>query len=552
MNAIIWNVRSVKSMQAFEKLITMQRQHHFKFIGIMEPKQKRKKLERYRRRIGMLQAFSNVSNKIWVFVDDDHGVDIVYDLEQQLTLKFTNLDIQISFVVTFVYAKCDSIEPLACGGDFNVTWDEEEKFGGLPISLNEINDFRHCITTCNLSDLGFKGSIYTWWNGRGEADCIFKRLDRCLGNLELQQLWPGIEVTHLSKIGSDHSPMLLNFNPNAAPIKKAFKFLNFWCKHSTFKEVVLQNWKADFTGDPFFVFNHKLKKLKKALSLWSRATYGDIFQKIASLEEVVLVHEIQFERFPTVQNRERLQKVQAELLRFLAFEEEFWKQKSGMSWFQYGDRNTKFFHAQVNGRRRRLQLKRVQDSNGIWLENSKDMADEAVRFFQAQFHEDTVSTAFDIFDHVPALVDHAQNKELIQQPTKEEVRHAVFGLNGESAGGPDGFTRSFFQTCWDIIGDDIVDMVKALFNGHDFPRYVTHTNLVLLPKKKEVVTFSDVRPISLSNFVNKIFSRVVHGRLAVLLPNLISEEQTGFVKGRNIVENVLLTQEIIVAEAKCI
>nr|XP_016462159.1 PREDICTED: uncharacterized protein LOC107785380 [Nicotiana tabacum] len=30
-----------------------------------------------------------------------------------------------------------------------------------------------------------------------------------------------------------------------------------------------------------------------------------------------------------------------------------------------------------------------------------------------------------------------------------------------------------------------------------------------------------------------------------LLPNLISDEQAGFVKGRSIVENVLLTQEII-------
>lgn len=131
------------------------------------------------------------------------------------------------------------------------------------MSLNEINDFRHCINTCNLTDLGFKGSVYTWWNGRGEDDCIFKRLDRCLGNLELPQKWPNIEVTHLSKTGSDHSPMILKFDPDVAPIKKAFKFLNFWCKHITFKEVVIQNWTADFIGDPFYMFNHKLKKLKK-------------------------------------------------------------------------------------------------------------------------------------------------------------------------------------------------------------------------------------------------------------------------------------------------
>nr|XP_016457134.1 PREDICTED: uncharacterized protein LOC107781021 [Nicotiana tabacum] len=417
------STQSVQSVVpgAFERLITMQRQYHFKFIGIMEPKQKKLKLERYRRRIGLLQAFSNVSNKIW-----------------------------LSFMVTFVYAKCDSIErielwdslynlasdmtlPWLVGGDFNVIWDEEEKFGGLPVSLNEINDFRHCINTCNLTDLGFKGSVYTWWNGRGEDDCIFKRLDRCLGNLDLQQKWPNIEVTHLSKTGSDHSPMILKFYPDVAPIKKAFKFLNFWCKHITFKE--------------------------------SRATYGDIFQKITSLEEVVIVHEAQFERFPTYQNRERLQKVQAKLIRYLALEEEFWKQKSGMTWFQDGDRNTKFFHAQVNGRRRRLQLKQIQDTNGNWLEGNNDMADEAVRFFKEQLQEETTTMSFDILEHVPTLVDYAQNVELIKQPTKEEVRHAVFGLNGDSAGGPDGFTGCFFHTCWDIIVEDMVNMPYGFFKS---------------------------------------------------------------------------------------
>lgn len=68
-------------------------------------------------------------------------------------------------------------------------------------------------------------------------------------------------------------------------------------------------------------------------------------------------------------------------------------------------------------------------------------------------------------------------------------------------------------------------MVNAFFNGQELPRFVNHTNLVLIPKKKEVTTFSDMRPISLSNFVNKIFSRVIHERLVSLLPNLISDEQ---------------------------
>lgn len=106
-------------------------------------------------------------------------------------------------LVSLVYAKCtqnerlelwDSMEdlstlvniPWVIGGDFNAITSEDEKFGGLPVIINEIQDFRGCIQNYGISDLGFSGSKFTWWNGQNGDDCIFKRLDRCLGNQPLQ------------------------------------------------------------------------------------------------------------------------------------------------------------------------------------------------------------------------------------------------------------------------------------------------------------------------------------------------------------------------------
>ncbi|XP_070008384.1 uncharacterized protein [Nicotiana sylvestris] len=112
-----------------------------------------------------------------------------------------------------------------------------------------------------------------------------------------------------------------------------------------------------------------------------------------------------------------------------------------------------------------------------------------------------------------------KNLELSMLPTVEEVRTVlVFELSGESASGPDGFTSLFYQTCWDVIGADIHNMVLHFYGGAALPKSITHTNLVLLPKKPRVETFSDLRPISLNNFINK---------------------------DRSIFESILLTQEII-------
>lgn len=65
-----------------------------------------------------------------------------------------------------------------------------------------------------------------------------------------------------------------------------------------------------------------------------------------------------------------------------------------------------------------------------------------------------------------------------------------------------------------------------------------------------MISFSDLRPINLSNFINKVISRIVHDRLEKFLPNLISANQASFVKGRSTTDNVLLAQEIIVDMAK--
>lgn len=90
---------------------------------------------------------------------------------------------------------------------------------------------------------------------------------------------------------------------------------------------------------------------------------------------------------------------------------------------------------------------------------------------------------------------------------------------------------------WDIIGDEIFDMVKSFIIGQELPKFVTRTNLVTM--------FSNMRLVNLRNFINKVFSRVIHKRLVGLLPNLISDKKVGFVKRKSIVKNVLLTQEII-------
>ncbi|XP_070057236.1 uncharacterized protein [Nicotiana tomentosiformis] len=373
-------------------------------------------------------------------------------MEQQLTLKLFHRSLGKQLFITLVYAKCDAVERIELWNSmYHLASDMESPWlvGGI----------------CTLYDLGFKGSLYTWWNGRSDIDCICKRLDRFLANQQFQDLFPALEVEHLIKYGSDHAPLLLSYNVNTVQVRKSFKFLNFWTKH-------------------------------------------DSLLKIAALEDVIKVHEIEFELHLTTQNRAKLHKVEADLTRYYHLEEEFWRQKVGMQWFKDGDRNTKFFHAHLKGKRKRLQESKILYNNGYWIESQEEMTKEAVDFFQAQFTEKRIPTDFDIVNPVPKMV------------TDEQI-----------------------LDCWQ--NQHWRKSSLSFFCGSELTKFIKHTNLVLLPKKKNVTTFSDMRQISLSIFSNKIISRVIHERLVDLLPTLIYPNKVGFVKGRSIVENILLTQEII-------
>ncbi|XP_049406447.1 uncharacterized protein LOC125870147 [Solanum stenotomum] len=221
------------------------------------------------------------------------------------------------------------------------------------------------------------------------------------------------------------------------------------------------------------------------------------------------------------------------------------KQKTQLQWFREGDANTKYFHSLMRGRRRKLFIHQISNESGEWIQGDVNIARATCAHFQNIFtgHQDNINE--EILQCIPRLITDEQNKALKANPAIEQVKQVVFPLNPNSAAGPDGMNGNFFQVCWDIIKEDLYRAVLAFFCGHNMPKYMTHACLVLLPKVDHPNKLSEFRPISLSNFSNKIISKLLSIRISPILSNLFLENQSGFVRGRSISENIMLAQEII-------
>ena len=127
----------------------------------------------------------------------------------------------------------------------------------------------------------------------------------------------------------------------------------------------------------------------------------------------------------------------------------------------------------------------------------------------------------------------------------EEVKTVVFNLSPDKSPGPDGFQAFFFQKCWDILGEDLWRAIEASRNGGSLLAEINYSFFTLIPKKDCPENAGDFRPIALCNTIYKIFSKILANRLKAIMPKLISEEQTGFVPGRSILDGILIIQEVI-------
>ncbi|KAE8691145.1 hypothetical protein F3Y22_tig00110893pilonHSYRG01320 [Hibiscus syriacus] len=88
-------------------------------------------------------------------------------------------------------------------------------------------------------------------------------------------------------------------------------------------------------------------------------------------------------------------------------------------------------------------------------------------------------------------------------------------------------------------------MVKNVFAGGDIEADLNKTVLVLISKKEGPETFADFHPISLCTVMYKLITKIIVRRIKQVMPILIMPNQTSFVAGRSITENIIINQEVI-------
>ncbi|KAB5545180.1 hypothetical protein DKX38_013292 [Salix brachista] len=310
-------------------------------------------------------------------------------------------------------------------GDFNDIVCASEKCGGNLDSGGSA--FVDWIDRNHLIDLGFSGSKFTWCNKRNAEGIIWKRIDRGLSNSAWRLLFPEAHLSHLTRINSDHCPIMIRLDSNHSITRVCipFRFQAMWLSHPDFATIIRDSWNS--------CTDHAVQKtanLVSPLIQWNKTVFGCIFQRKRSILARLAGIQKQLYIAPNPFLNQLDLELSGEYNLLLDQEELFWKQKSRNSWLKEGDRNTHFFHLSTIIRRRKNKIEGLQNTNGDWVSDMCGMKDIVVNYFQELFSNSEMSGDYNLTPQLFPKLLEADLDGLSSDVTNEEIHQNLFSIGG--------------------------------------------------------------------------------------------------------------------------
>uniref|UniRef100_A0A803P1H3 DUF4283 domain-containing protein n=1 Tax=Cannabis sativa TaxID=3483 RepID=A0A803P1H3_CANSA len=225
-------------------------------VGLLETRVKARNLGALYLR--MFSGWCFTSNNAWhkggrIIVSwnpNSFDVNIIKCTSQLIHLFVETVDKK--FFLTFVYGFNDEIgrrslwadlrdiaskEAWVVLGDFNDILNKEERIC-TKVKHKNSSEFRDCVDDCNLEDVKFVGSFFTWCNKQLGDERTYSKIDRVLANPSWLDDHPNAEVVFHNEGLLDHSPAVLTVSASLLGGKKPFRYFKMWSSHPEYNKLI--------------------------------------------------------------------------------------------------------------------------------------------------------------------------------------------------------------------------------------------------------------------------------------------------------------------------
>eukprot|EP00253_Pinus_taeda_P023384 PITA_23384 len=466
-----------------------------------------------------------------------------WGLERAMGAEILSIDFDVRLTIINIYGPCQGRmefwndllsndimgrSNMVLGGDMNFSLRRAETWGPAAREDQLAEFFENSITSHNLIDINLIKMKPTWRNRRvGEAR-VAKRLDRFLLSEDLTASIPMFRQWVGEGGNSDHFPICLELSKLPRKPAAPFKFNATWLQEESYEKLFKETWThpdGSSQEGKGLQFMENLKKLKKATIEWAKSRRKRQKEDLIHInEEIQRMECTETDGYKSQESKEKILLLEKQRDQILLAKEEEWRLKSRAIWLKLnneegGEANT-FEELSTLGRNRFQNL--FADQGEINLT-------EIIRTAQC----------------FPRYVEDEEAESLMNEVSKEEVESVIKSMEKDKSPGPDGWTIELFQHFFEQIGSELTEVVEEYRKKGEVDNPFNATFIALIPKKENLDTFEDYKPISLCNCIYKIIAKLIAVRIKPILSRCITNEQFGFLDGPQIHEAIGVAQETI-------
>ncbi|KAL3696147.1 hypothetical protein R1sor_010223 [Riccia sorocarpa] len=246
----------------------------------------------------------------------------------------------------------------------------------------------------------------------------------------------------------------------------------------------------------------------------------------------------------TTATRERILTLEKAIKQRELADAKSWRTRSRVRWMAEGEAPSHYYFAQLKAKHAREKIRCIRMADGSETSNECEIKTEVTRYFVEQFCCPPASQAdLELRKEVLLLVDKRvstdQNSMLIVAPSEKEIDQLVEDLPRDKAPGLDGVTNNMIQDSWSFIRNDCQKMMLHFWETGELLQKDSQGVIKMLPKNEETWFLRNWRPITLMGITYKLLGKLLANRLKTIVGDLTSPQQTGFIKGRSIFDNLL-------------
>lgn len=229
--------------------------------------------------------------------------------------------------------------------------------------------------------------------------------------------------------------------------------------------------------------------------------------------------------------------------------------KAGKFWRENNENSPGVFKRLAASRGLQREIPPLMNDGTGQLTTTHDEQVEVVHRFYSQLYspEPTDQLALNTLlasdssrdDHRKVTSD--QQEDLLAPIVLEEILALSGRASRTSSPGVDGLPYGILRLFLShpVVGPLAVTVYNAALNDSIFPNSWSHSLMTLIPKKGDPSQLTNLRPIQLVCTDSKIFTRILNQRLLEVAPQIVNPHQLGFMPGKYIAQNGLMTQMIL-------